>query len=487
MRRPLACGLIVAAWAIQAPRADAQVAARAPAQPSAATATAADRSSVAVTIYNDGFALVRDQRKVEVKRGRVALQFEDVSPSIQPASVSLTLGPRAGMARVLEQGYRYDVLSPRVLSQRADGSTLTVHRVNPGTGEVARVRGVALAQFSGSAPVLRTDEGITFYSSYQSIGFERLPDRWSSRPSLTWLLDVRQPGAATVDVAYLTHGMSWSADYVLTLGRGSSDAASLVGWITLVNGTGLGYADAHLAVVAGKVHRVSGGMGGEDDAESDDRERYDKKSAAPARATRSSLAEYHLYDLPGKTELPARSSKQVTFLSTSRLHPRTHYVAEAQGWGDEPRGATQSGPVEAELRFDVKESEGLGVPMPGGRVRVFVPDSQGREQFVAERAVVATPRDETVKLRLGPAPKVRLSRVLMDRVTSFQVREDRIQYRVRNLDAVPVTVEVRERDGALVRSSVPASRPDAATTVFEVQVPAGGELRWEAEFKEERW
>ena len=196
MRRPLACGLIVAAWAIQAPRADAQVAARAPAQPSAATATAADRSSVAVTIYNDGFALVRDQRKVEVKRGRFALQFEDVSPSIQPASVSLTLGPRAGMARVLEQGYRYDVLSPRVLSQRADGSTLTVHRVNPGTGGVARVRGVALAQFSGSAPVLRTDEGITFYSSYQSIGFERLPDRWSSRPSLTWLLDVRQPGAA---------------------------------------------------------------------------------------------------------------------------------------------------------------------------------------------------------------------------------------------------------------------------------------------------
>lgn len=74
----------------------------------------------------------------------------------------------------------------------------------------------------------------------------------------------------------------------------------------------------------------------------------------------------------------------------------------------------------------------------------------------------------------------------MDRSTSFQHRIERIQYRIRNHEKTEVTVEVRERDGELVRSNVQPTHPDAATTVFEVVVPSGGELRWEAEFKEER-
>lgn len=450
-----------------------------------ASASPSDRRSLTVTIYNNRFALVRDVRQVELTHGRVSLQFNEVSPSIQPASVSLNVGPKRGAARVIEQGYRYDVLSPKTLGQRADGSTVTVHRVHPGTGEIGKVRGQALAQFSGNVPVLRTDEGITFYSSPNAIGFDRLPDRWSSQPSLTWLLDVKQPGPITFDVAYLTQGMTWQADYVLTLGRGPSDAASLVGWITLANNTSLGYSDAHLAVVAGKVNRVSGLLEAEEDS-GVDRRVYLKGAEKPARAERSSLADYHLYDLPGRTDLPARSSKQVTFLTTNRLHPRTHYVAEPWYWDDESSGGTVSSPVETELRFDVKESEGLGVPMPQGSVRVFMPDSVGLDQFVAEQQVLATPRDETVKLRLGPAQNVRLTRVLMDRSTTYQHKVDRIQYRLRNHERTAVTVEVRERDGELVRSGVQATHPDAATTVFELRVPAGGDLRWEAEFKEER-
>jgi len=476
----LACSSIVLGLLSSAAIASAQ-----PAPPEAAVTNPADRRSLAVTIYNDRFALVRDVRQVELKRGRVALQFNDVSPSIQPASVSLSLGPKRGAARVIEQGYRYDVLSPSTLGQRADGSTVTVHRVHPGTGEIGRVRGQALARFSGTVPVLRTDEGITFYSSPQAIGFDRLPDRWSSRPSLTWLLEVAQPGPTTFDVAYLTQGMTWQADYVLTLGRQPADAASLVGWITLANNTSVGYPDAHLAVVAGKVNRVSGML--EADEEGGERFAMKKSAEAPARAERSSLADYHLYDLPGRTELPARSSKQVTFLATSRLHPRMHYIAEPWGWSDEDAaGATRTEPVHTELRFDVKESEGLGVPIPEGSVRIFMPDSMGRDQFVAEQRVIATPRDETVKLRIGPAQNVRLTRVLMDQSTSFQRRVSRIQYRLRNHDRVEVTVEVREHEGELVQSNVQAAHPDAATTVFEVRVPAGGDLRWEAEFKEER-
>src|SRR5687767_668543 len=49
----------------------------------------ADRQHVALTIYNSNFALVRDQRRLSLGTGRVALAFEDVSANVQPATVFL--------------------------------------------------------------------------------------------------------------------------------------------------------------------------------------------------------------------------------------------------------------------------------------------------------------------------------------------------------------------------------------------------------------
>ncbi|MBI5537622.1 MAG: hypothetical protein HY898_33170 [Deltaproteobacteria bacterium] len=453
------------------------------------TVTSANRKSLALTIYNNGIGLVRESRQVSLDRKpRARIRFEEVSPSILAPSVSLTVSPKPDALKVIEQSYRYDVLNPRTLTEHADGSQLTLLRVHPGSGDIVRVRGESLASFSWGSPVLRTQEGITFYPHQLGIAFDKLPERWSSQPSLNWLVDVRTPGESTLNVAYLTGQMGWSADYVLTLGRSPSDPVSLVGWITLTNNTAMGFPQSHIAVVAGQVHAVtpSSGEYGFEFAEDTDG-RFDSKDATKREAVRSTLGEYHLYDLPEKTDLPARSSKQVQFLSTSRLHTRTRYIAEPQGyWEGSSRGATFTTPVDAEIQFDVKESEGLGVPMPQGTVRVFAPDSQARGQLVGQQSIAHTPRDETVKLRVGPAPEVRLTRVLMDRSRMPGRRDDRVQYRLRNSKTVEVSVEVRERDGALLRSSIPATHPDAATTSYEVRVPAGGEVRWDADYREGR-
>ncbi|HSQ63626.1 MAG TPA: hypothetical protein VLM85_10450, partial [Polyangiaceae bacterium] len=48
--------------------------------PVAARVSRADaRKAVAVTVYNDGFGLVREVRDVELGTGRVSLEFRDVS------------------------------------------------------------------------------------------------------------------------------------------------------------------------------------------------------------------------------------------------------------------------------------------------------------------------------------------------------------------------------------------------------------------------
>ena len=46
-------------------------------------------------------------------------------------------------------------------------------------------------------------------------------------------------------------GMSWSADYVLTVGRDEKQA-DLDGWVTVVNNAGTAFPNAKLQLVAGE-------------------------------------------------------------------------------------------------------------------------------------------------------------------------------------------------------------------------------------------
>jgi hypothetical protein len=479
-RRALLGGLVIVAASTSADGAHAQ--SRDP-----VVSTPADRTSLAVTIYNNGVGLVRESRRVQLTaRGRVVLDFKGVAPTIQAPSVALSAQDAPLSVAVVEQSYRYDVLSPESLTRRAAGLPVSVHRVHPGTGQIVRVPGKVLADFTGMTPVLSTDEGITFFGSRSALGFGALPERWVSEPMLSWQLDVRQPGTRTLGVSYLAAAMKWSADYIFVLGKQPQEPATLVGWITLVNRSGASFDNAHLAVVAGTVHMATPLDALEGDISG---RRNSLKKAAPAgpMATRSSLSDYHLYDIPNATNLPDQSSKQVTFLLSNQVRPQTRYLIGERHWRHSShirQGATTSETAETELRFDAKKEQGLGVPLPAGNFRVFAHDSQGNAQFVGQASIDHTPKDETVKLHIGAATEIRLVRKLIDRRRLGGLTKDTVTYQLRNAKPVAVRVDVVERAAKLDHATVPATHPDARTTSFTVDVPAGGEVTWRAEYTE---
>jgi hypothetical protein len=454
------------------------------AQSDAVVSSVDDRTDLAVTIYNHGIGLVRESRRVKLsRRGQVRLDFRGVAPTIRAPSVALAaLGDPRGVG-VIEQSYRYDVLSPDSLTSRAAGLSVSLQRVHPGTGSVVRVPGEVLADFKGMTPVVRTAEGITYYGGPSALGFGALPERWVSEPMLSWLLDVRRAGDHVLGVSYLAGGMSWSADYLLVLGKQPGDPGTLVGWITLENRSGASFDNARLAVVAGTVNEV------EEQEEPRDEAVVLSYKSAPAgpQATRSALADYHLYDIPNATSLPDQSSKQVTFLASNAVRPNTRYVMDASAWwrsGDPERGATTTETARVELRFEAKADQGLGVPMPAGNFRVFARDRRGQGQFIGQSPIGHTPRDETVKLRIGAASDLRLERRLMAKQRFGRLTKDTVSYRLRNAKPVAVEVEVVEQAAKLDHATIGATHPDARTTLFTVKVPAGEEVVWQAEYTE---
>src|SRR5260221_5605523 len=69
-----------------------------------------EQTAVAVTIYNENLALVRDERRVPLVQGENHLAFLDVSGLIPPETALLTSPdtPRS----ILQQNFDFDLLTP---------------------------------------------------------------------------------------------------------------------------------------------------------------------------------------------------------------------------------------------------------------------------------------------------------------------------------------------------------------------------------------
>src|SRR5512143_2823156 len=121
------------------------------------------RKSVAVTVYNDGFGLVREVRDVELGVGRVSLEFRDVSSQIEPNTVHIkALGDDGSKAlSVLEQNYRYDLLSPQKLLSKYVGKSIKLYRYNKTTGKDEEIDAEVLS-VNENQPVLKVGDEITY-------------------------------------------------------------------------------------------------------------------------------------------------------------------------------------------------------------------------------------------------------------------------------------------------------------------------------------
>src|SRR5258707_15609042 len=79
-------------------------------------------------------------------------------------------------------------------------------------------------------------------------------------------------------------------------------------------------------------------------------------------------------------------------------------TASAGPYRKSSAGCAANTRVGAYVEFRTGAATGLGGPLPAGRVRVSKLDSaDGSLEFIGEDVIGHTPKDETVRLRLGSA------------------------------------------------------------------------------------
>jgi len=415
------------------------------------TSPAPDR--VAVTVYRNpdrgleplnlgwlgGYALVSETRRVTLPPGESELRFEGVTSGIVPQSAIVT---GLGQA-VLEKNRDARLLSPGALLDASLGERLTLRRTSRATGQVRTHEAIVRATADGV--VLQTANGIEALRCTglnETLVAPAVPAGLSAKPTLS--VRVRSPHAIERDVtlSYITNNFDWQADYVADVSP-DGRTLQLFAWLTLANGDDTGLADAATQAVAGKLNRervwvpqgeakpitlncwpsgTTSDIPVEVMAVSQMSEEImvtgSRMAAAPpppppsperggdVMAEEERLGDVRLYRIPISVTVAARSQKQVALLKQPAVRFESLLRLRAPGGRFET-------PLERVLVTRNRTAEGLGLPLPAGKLALFG-TREGRRVLIGEGSIDDHTIGEKVEIRVATASGVRASQVPVD-------------------------------------------------------------------------
>ncbi|MBS1722954.1 MAG: DUF4139 domain-containing protein [Armatimonadetes bacterium] len=413
-----------------------------------------------LTVYNQGFALVKEHRSLDLKKGMQKVAVEDVAQMIEANSVGIRSLSHPGSFSVLEQNYQYDLIGVTAILNKAVGKEIVFNRVNP-DGKKERIVGTLLSAPSNvvsdangsqgmvwNGMVVRTNDGRILLNPSGEIEVSSIPEGLISKPTLMWLLDSDLAGKNDVELSYLTQGMTWKSDYVLSLDNAGTKG-DLKGWVTLTNNSGTAYNEAKLKLLAGDVFRAENFMGGRGGGGA----MRDAMAKAETGMAEEQFAEYHLYTLQRPASIRNNEIKQLSLLEGTDIPVNKKLIVDAlRGWNTyyPGEGAVGTGPIKPLVLIEFKNDEAshLGMPMPMGTVKVFQRDKSGALQMLGEASIQHTPKNEKLSLPVGRAFDIVAERKRTDfrwLGSSNRGCVEKFEIEVRNRKETSETVHVYER------------------------------------------
>ena len=415
-------------------------------------------AQTSLTIYNDGRVLVRRSIATEVARGSSTVRVP--VGSLDPSTLfSLD-------SSVVISGVSYDgAVDQASVLRRAIGQKLKVRVSGPADTFSVTVLGVDPERY------LMPDGTISFSMP----GTPYFPAELVVIDPVATMSLKSSAARNTLRLGYFTTGAAWQANYEVLLGRST---ATVQGDATISNDR-LRLENAEIQLLAGSVSSAGGG-----------RKELDggvmMARAAEASGVEQRVGEFHLYSLPGKTTLlPGISTSIALFDPVQAPYEKNYVVRGALPWYGVLPQYPDPQDVPVEVTYTVKRpraSEFGNRPLPGGTVRLYQPDSAGRQQLVGEAAIDHTPAGEDLRLFAGTAFDITAKRVQ----TTYTTRRDSLRtwatadysVTITNATDSAVTVDVLEQrpgEWSVLSSSVPATKLSSSTQRFRVNVPAAGE------------
>jgi len=428
-----------------------------------------------------GYAIIKQQRELDIERGISNLTFTGVAALLDPTTVMFESLTDPQGTTVLEQDYRFDLLSmDKMLERYIDKEIIW-------NGESVKLLSVS----AGGMLIELANGEIQFQLGYNGVRFPSMADGLILKPTLNWMVQSQVAGEHETRISYQTSGITWWADYNIVYHDGDDPnhgTMDLGAWVSILNQSGGTYEDATLKLVAGDVHRATQSSGQSYFSAKSERA-YAMADAAPGFEEKS-FFEYHLYTLGRPTTIPDRSTKQIELFEAAKNVPvekkllydgSKMFMQYGGAQNGKNFGVTSNAKVEVFLAIENSEEDGLGIPLPSGRIRVSkLDDADGSFEFIGEDTIDHTPKNEEVMIKLGNAFDVIGER----RQTNFSRGKNWVvesfEIKIRNHKDQAVAVQIQEHlyrwsNTKISNMSHKHEMLDSRTMHIPVMVAADGE------------
>jgi hypothetical protein len=518
---------------------------------------------VELLVYSGDFGMVQETRSVTLEKGVSRVGLTDVSKSLDQNSVMFNWPDRKDV-QVRSSTYDLGMDESGALLKRFLGKEIELVYRNQNGREGDRVKGTLEVAEPGNV-VVKADGR---YIVNPDATIEAPTDAGIvTIPQLTAEVESGSAGSAKLGVSYLTGGLSWSADYTLTLGgsrdegQGSkaradepygskqdllgedlrkaevelrallkkhapeheavksqrakvallktelakstldprpSTLATLDCWASVMNKTGTDFPDAKLKFVAGSPNRaayptralaadfedsgIAAGKASRWSTPATDGPGGDM-SGFGSRTAPIVVGELHAYPYEANATIRQDQINRVRMMGVDGMSLKKWYaIGVPTLWRDGFQGNPDTR-LTATLGINFKNDEAskLGKPMPGGAVRVYEPDANGRPQYIGAASIRDTPKDARVSLTLSNVFDVYAQSKLVksEKIGKRKVRKT-LEITVHNEKATDQDVRLVQNfygTYTIVSESAKSAKLNAGQRQWALQVPAGGEVK----------
>lgn len=412
-----------------------------------------------LTLYKDGFGLVKQPLTFRVRSGRNTLKYSYLPDTIEPRSPFLSLDG----AEILYQTYNLDVFDSFEFLKTRLGHKVKVKPVK-GRGHKGKLLDVDEQWITvsrwGSVRVFNLDE-------VANVKVSRSGTVLSTRPELSW--EVESPAKTDVsgDLIYMGEGFDWDAEYRLIISPDET-TASLASHAVIKNGTDLDFVLATIELVEGEL-KTFFRRGGPRPAPA---RRVPGITQVPEQESLvfevEPLGDYYFYSLGGRLTLRRQESITVPLYPVKEIPFERLYLFENR------ERSSREEPLIVQVSFENEEENGLGMPLPGGALQIYYATAEGGVKFGGEDFLNQVALGEKAKVVAGRAFDVLGKRRVVNYDRKKNSEEATILLEIENKRGEPVSVRLTEHifgDWVIRDPSHGYKKTDVETIQFDLTVP----------------
>ena len=408
-----------------------------------------------MTVYKDNIALVKTPIYWSVQAGLSEITYDQLPSGLLPESPFLSLHD----ATIHYQRYNNNVFNGDKYFSDKLGQFVYVKIHNE------KIHEGTLIEMKGNNITLRTRKDIMTIAR-SKVDYMYTRDQVTVpqlRPELAWDIDSPMTGTISGELVYLSGGFDWNAVYRFVM---NGNRAELISEAVISNSSNIDYSNFSLRLVEGNLQKKGGRPVPVYRAEA----RMSAMSATPV-AAEEQLGDFYIYSLPERIDLDRSQSVTVRLYEPRNVGYTKTYVFE------NTERSKKEEPLKIEIKLANTAENNLDIPLPQGKVSLYLKSSDGSLEFAGEDELKQVPRGETTTISAGRAFDVIGKRIVLHYDRQRKSEEASIEIVVKNKRDERVDIRLVEQihgDWVIRNASDNYIKKDASTIHFPLLLDAGG-------------